>query len=55
MAHTRCPSCRGTKVIKGLGNIEQKCPVCKGVGHVAIADDAQTTPVKRKRKVIADE
>lgn len=30
----RCKCCRGAKEIRGLGLIMQKCPVCKGIGHI---------------------
>ena len=35
--YTRCSICRGSKKIKGLGNMEKECPECKGIGFVSDA------------------
>jgi phage FluMu protein Com len=29
---TKCPECRGNKLIMGAGYIEHKCPYCSGTG-----------------------
>ena len=35
-AITRCPDCRGTKKLVGLGFIERDCEKCAGKGHVPV-------------------
>ena len=39
MAHTRCETCKGRKVVMGLGYMTAKCRTCNGVGHVAVVED----------------
>ena len=47
MAHTRCESCRGKKIVMGLGYIMKKCAVCNGVGHVAVIEEVVKSVRKR--------
>ena len=34
----RCPACRGTKKIMGMGMMEQKCTECNGIGYIDVVD-----------------
>ena len=38
----RCPTCRGQKIVMGMGGLEHKCKPCAGIGHVERIDDADT-------------
>jgi hypothetical protein len=65
MAIKRCFTCKGSKVVVGLGGLEKKCSECSGIGYKEIADSkevddflnqepAETVEIKkpgRKKKV----
>jgi DnaJ-class molecular chaperone len=54
-----CDSCKGRKKIVGLGNIQQDCPSCRGIGWIEIPDDTlkvtladvMENPKRRKKKI----
>lgn len=53
----RCESCRGAKMIKGLGMIEKKCDSCNGIGWIEKKDeviakrnDENIKPVEIKKR-----
>ena len=48
----RCPACRGTKNIGGLGGMTKKCMACKGIGHVL--DGANAPLIEKKEPVLCD-
>ena len=54
MAYTRCETCKGRKMVMGLGYMTHKCRTCNGVGHVAVVEDVivapDVEPVKRTRR-----
>ena len=55
----QCDGCRGRKKIVGLGNIQQDCPACRGIGWIDIPDndlkvtlgDVMGNPKRKKKKV----
>ena len=30
----KCPKCKGSKKVMGLGYIMKSCPICKGLGYI---------------------
>lgn len=41
MAIKRCYTCKGSKVVVGLGGLEKKCSECNGIGYQEIADSKE--------------
>ena len=44
----KCPRCRGSKEIKGIGCMIKECPECKGVGYVKDKEPVKHTVVEPK-------
>lgn len=51
----KCPNCKGSKIVMGLGGMEKKCKPCSGIGYVNKVDEkdeeaflARKKPVKKK-------
>ncbi len=47
-----CPTCKGKKLLLGMGGIMKECGLCKGIGHVKnnMVDQQNTnTEVIKKR------
>ena len=43
-AITRCPMCRGSKKMLGLGMMERDCEKCAGKGHVMFKEIKEVKP-----------
>ncbi len=50
----RCPTCGGTKRLRGMGMIEKDCYECKGVGYIE-SETIEKDAVSAKGKVKIDE
>lgn len=46
----KCATCRGTKKIKGMGNIEKNCPTCHGIGYIENEPKKDENIIKIKKK-----
>lgn len=51
----KCSTCKGSKIVMGLGGMEKKCKPCGGVGYVSKIDEkdeekflASKSPPKKK-------
>jgi len=42
MSLCRCESCKGRKIIVGIGGMEKECSRCLGVGYVKVEVVAET-------------
>lgn len=56
MSVKRCDTCRGSKIVMGLGGLEHKCKPCAGLGYAMKVDekDEQDFLNAKSEPVIAD-
>jgi len=53
MAHIRCETCKGRKMMMGLGYMTHKCRVCKGVGFIAAIEPVEDSEIEPEIVVTA--
>lgn len=54
MAIKRCFTCKGSKVVVGLGGLEKKCNECSGIGYKEIADNKEVDDFLKQESEIPE-